>query len=654
MTNFNEITDILNSVEKQISDCIVKLEEGKNSNHLYVFFNDNYYYYLNNQYTDVNGYNFTLKETNFDSFFNKTFTFLKEQSNFISDLKNLNYLKIENNKLSKYTEKLIKKCMKSIQEYNYCLFQNNVDFFHILNKPNLKINYSGLLILEDFYKYEENIVLIGGNGCGKTSLANALKGNDSDSIAVIPAQKNLYFSLNDYSLLKTDVNEVKNLLFENNIIKGKSTENNYDYRDYQNNNFTRLIVGMQDEFISYLIKCEDNGEKPDKNHTIFRKVTKVFEILFPDIKLNIENGHSRSLSCEKSGNKYNVNSLSEGEKAVLYYSISVFIAKENSIIIIDEPETYINPSVANTLWDTLEQERSDCQFFYITHSVDFVLGRSNKKIAWIKNYCYPSHWEFDILENENDLPKPMLTEILGTKKPIIFCEGDDKSSLDYHIYKSILQNDYTVIPVNGHQQVISYCKTLNKINFDYKAYGIIDGDMLSQEQINDFKNNNIFVLPFNEIEMFILEEKIIEETVSKTYPLDYQNKINAFKDEFWKYVNIEKKRIALSYVKAKIEEYLENHKIRSTKKLEDMKKDLTNITNLDLDKLFNTKMNEIDKIIKNKNYEELLKICNLKKEITKSIATNCLDKDYEEKAKQRIAVDKELQLYLRDEYFSFL
>ncbi|MDD5801950.1 MAG: hypothetical protein PUD31_05900 [Solobacterium sp.] len=113
--------------------------------------------------------------------------------------------------------------------------------------------------------------------------------------------------------------------------------------------------------------------------------------------------------------------------------------------------------------------------------------------------------------------------------------------------------------------------------------------------------------------MFILEEKIIEETVSKTYPLDYQNKINAFKDEFWKYVNIEKKRIALSYVKAKIEEYLENHKIRSTKKLDDMKKDLTNITNLDLDKLFNTKMNEIDKIIKNKNYEELLKTCNLKK-----------------------------------------
>ena len=69
------------------------------------------------------------------------------------------------------------------------------------------------------------------------------------------------------------------------------------------------------------------------------------------------------------------------------------------------------------------------------------------------------------------------------------------------IYKSILQNDYTVIPVNGHRQVISYCKTLNKINFDYKAYGIIDGDMLSKEQKVEYEKDDIFVLPFNEIEM---------------------------------------------------------------------------------------------------------------------------------------------------------
>lgn len=543
--------------------------------------------------------------------------------------------------------------MRSVQQYNYYLFENNNDFFHILYKPNLRMNYSSILILKDFYQYEENIVLIGGNGSGKTSFANTLKGNDIDSIAVIPAQKNLYFSLNDQSLLKTNVKELTTLLFENNINKGKTDENNYNYYSYQNNQFTRLIIGMQDDFTSYLYKCEEEGKMPDKNYSIFRKVVKVFNILFPEIKLSYENGHSYCLVCEKNRNKYNINSLSEGEKAVLYYSISVFIAKENSFIIIDEPETYINPSIANTLWDILEQERKDCQFFYITHSVDFVLGRTNKKIAWIKNYRHPFHWEFDILENENDLPKSMLTEILGTKKPIVFCEGDDKSSLDYHIYKSILQNDYTIIPVNGHRQVVSYCKTLNKINFDYKAYGIIDGDMLSIEQIIEYEKDDIFILPFNEIEMFILENHIMEKTISNSYPLEYQKRIDDFKEKFWENVKDSKERIALSYVKNKIDEKLESYKITSTKKLDDIKNDLAYIANLDADNLFLTKVAEIDQIIKDKNYEQLLRICNLKKEITRSIATKYLDADYEEKVKQRIIIDKDLQMYLKNKYFSF-
>ena len=47
-------------------------------------------------------------------------------------------------------------------------------------------------------------------------------------------------------------------------------------------------------------------------------------------------------------------------------------------------------------------------------------------------------------------------------------------------------------------------------------------------------------------------------------------------------------------------------------------------------------------------------VLTFKKEITRPIAVKHLDDDYEEKVKERIAVDKELQLYLRDEYFSFL
>ena len=52
-------------------------------------------------------------------------------------------------------------------------------------------------MLQDFSKYKNDIVLIGGNGSGKTSLANALKGEDKQYISVIPAQKIYSFHLND-------------------------------------------------------------------------------------------------------------------------------------------------------------------------------------------------------------------------------------------------------------------------------------------------------------------------------------------------------------------------------------------------------------------------------------------------------------------------
>ncbi|MCK1158677.1 hypothetical protein [Streptococcus uberis] len=63
---------------------------------------------------------------------------------------------------------------------------------------------------------------------------------------------------------------------------------------------------------------------------------------------------------------------------------------------------------------------------------------------------------------------------------------------------------------------------------------------------------------------------------------------------------------------------------------------------------------ELEKIISDKNYEELLKVCNLKKEISRGLANDLLDKNYEEKAKQRIMNDEELKCYLREKYFSFL
>lgn len=651
MIDYQEVKDVLENSINEIKKSLGSL--GDSCKEIENYYNQNYLNYKDNIFRSIKDEEFQIGPNSFEKIFTESVDFLKSQLNFAEQLLSLDYVQNES-RLSKYTNKIFENCINVIKnEYNMTIDVISM-FFEILYKTNIQKKYGCLLLLKTFSQIEENIVLIGGNGSGKSSLANQLKGDDTETIAVIPAQKNLYFSINDTGLLTTGRKDLITLLFENNINKGKSNNFSYDYFNFQNNQFTRLIVGMQSEFTTYLYQCEREGVVPDKNKTVFSKLRTVFHILFPDIELRFDDSKTFCLSCIKQGEKYQVNALSEGEKVVIYYTISVLLAKENSFVIVDEPETYINPSLTNCLWDVLTDMRSDCQFIFITHSIDFVLGRTNSKIAWIKSYTYPDKWEFEILKEDQEFPKALMTEILGSKKSIVFCEGDNKASLDYHIYKAILGTDFSIIPVQGHRQVVEYCKAVNKLDFNFKAYGIIDGDDFSEGKVENYRNSNIYVLPFNEIEMFIIDDIILEDTMQYIYPVDYQDRINKFKAKFWERVIEKKEKIALNYVRQIINEHIETQKIANGNSLDTITTSLKQLSNLDVKCIYQNKIEELEELINNRNYKGILKVCNLKKEITRDIAVNELDKDYEEKVKQQIMTNEMLQEKLKSEYFQFL
>ena len=651
MIDYQEVKDVLENSINEIKKSLGSL--GDSCKEIENYYNQNYLNYKDNIFRSIKDEEFQIGPNSFEKIFTESVDFLKIQLNFAEQLLSLDYVQNES-RLSKYTNKIFENCINVIKnEYNMTIDVISM-FFEILYKTNIQKKYGCLLLLKTFSQIEENIVLIGGNGSGKSSLANQLKGDDTETIAVIPAQKNLYFSINDTGLLTTGRKDLITLLFENNINKGKSNNFSYDYFNFQNNQFTRLIVGMQSEFTTYLYQCEREGIVPDKNKTVFSKLRTVFHILFPDIELRFDDSKTFCLSCIKQGEKYQVNALSEGEKVVIYYTISVLLAKENSFVIVDEPETYINPSLTNCLWDVLTDMRSDCQFIFITHSIDFVLGRTNSKIAWIKSYTYPDKWEFEILKEDQEFPKALMTEILGSKKSIVFCEGDNKASLDYHIYKAILGTDFSIIPVQGHRQVVEYCKAVNKLDFNFKAYGIIDGDDFSEGKVENYRNSNIYVLPFNEIEMFIIDDIILEDTMQYIYPVDYQDRINKFKAKFWERVIEKKEKIALNYVRQIINEHIETQKIANGNSLDTITTSLKQLSNLDVKCIYQNKIEELEELINNRNYKGILKVCNLKKEITRDIAVNELDKDYEEKVKQQIMTNEMLQEKLKSEYFQFL
>lgn len=574
--------------------------------------------------------------------------YIDKQRDFIDKLLKLNVVK--NNKFSNQIESLLFECVSSME--GVLEFKNNKDILlDVTYKCDFSEEYMSILLLSRFSEIDRNIVLIGGNGCGKSSLANALKGKDRDNICVIPAQKTLYFSVNDKSMLTTRKSDLEELLLENNIHKSKSKDN-WEYFSFQNNQFTKLILAMREQHTEYLLECEESNKTTERDKTVYGKIRKLYEYIFPDIKLKLMSDAEECLMCQREEEKYHINALSEGEKSVLYYSISVFMAKNNSFIVVDEPETYLNPSLTNILWDYLIKERQDCQFIFITHSVDFVLGRSDSKIAWIKRFCYPNTWDFEFVEDEFNLPKALLTEILGSKKPIVFCEGDDKSSLDYIIYRYILGEHYTVIPVGGHLDVIRNCEVISSSSWmNIEVYGLVDGDNYSQEKIANLKEKKVIVLPFNEIEMFILSDEVLKYTIQTIFPMNYQNKIDNFKEQFFEVVSKNKNRVALYDVAQKVNSYIAKEKIEVIESVTSIEDNLRKISEYDVKEKYEKIIEQLTIIVDEKKYDDLLIVCNLKKEISKGLANKYLDSNYEDKAIQQIQYNGELQNVLREKYF---
>ena len=128
---------------------------------------------------------------------------------------------------------------------------------------------------------------------------------------------------------------------------------------------------------------------------------------------------------------------------------------------------------------------------------------------WIKKYIYPNKWEWEFIPQSEEIPENLVLKIIGNRKNVIFTEGD-LSSLDCKIYQKVY-DDYFIVPVGGYQNVINSVKGMknNPSLHHFNAYGIIDRDFRSDEEIESLQESNIYSLNVAEIENLLCTEKVI-------------------------------------------------------------------------------------------------------------------------------------------------
>ena len=247
------------------------------------------------------------------------------------------------------------------------------------------------------------------------------------------------------------------------------------------------------------------GHGGTAKQTKFEKLSEIWDRLLPHRKLIID-GDDITVGAPDNAATYPASELSDGERAVIYLMGQTLVADEDSVLVIDEPELHLHPSIMTLLWDELGAARPDCAFVFITHSLEFAAARPGNKYI-VRKYQSGPAWIIDPVPHDTGFSEEFTTLILGSRRPVLFVEGTP-SSLDRSIYDVCYPN-HLVLSRESCDAVIHAVSSIraNPSLTRVTCHGIVDGDHRSAENIENLRERGVAVLPVAELEnIFLLPE----------------------------------------------------------------------------------------------------------------------------------------------------
>lgn len=365
------------------------------------------------------------------------------------------------------------------------------------------------------------LVLIGANGSGKTRLGIWLEENNQNTIPVhrIGAQKAL--SIPEYAPLMNAEQAEKNLLFgrsDQHATLGNKRGSRW------NNEPATFLLSDYDKVLSLLFAR--NAER-DHQHTQNTRLTqqyvpvqdspidsimKVWGDLMPHRSVTLHDG--KVVVDKGTPSEYHGKDMSDGERVALYLLGQCLCAPAKSVLIIDEPELHLHKSLMDKLWNKVEELCPDKILVYITHDLDFAASRAGATKIWVQSYR-ASTWSWTEVPSDDVLPEALILELIGNRKPILFCEGE-RGGLDHTIYQLCYPHLH-VVPRGGSDKVVEATKALrgNVALHTLSAHGLVDRDVRSDDECNALSASGVQVLALAEVENLFCVEPLVRLVAAK-------------------------------------------------------------------------------------------------------------------------------------------
>lgn len=504
----------------------------------------------------------------------------------------------------------------------------------------IKLAFEELKISSDFFIkldfLNRDIVIVGANGSGKTSLAKYITTHIKKNGILVSAQRVLtlpaFDSIRSYTIT---VDQVKSIQLPN--------EEFADRRDLEKE-FRILMEHLLADDSKALKQNRSQRDNPQPPTTKLQTLLTMWNSLFSHLQISLPD--DINIEATKDSFAFHVSEMSDGEKVALFLIAHVLLCPENGFIIVDEPEMHLHPTIHKKLWTKLESERTDAIFIYLTHDLEFASSRIDAKKLWLKSVRYPDGFELEEIP-KNEIPQTLLMELLGSRQDVLFCEGDI-GSLDEQIY-SILFPDYTIKPVGGCLAVINFTKAFNRLPISSrKAIGIIDRDYISQKRIDSLQSENVFPLSVPDVENLLLDEAVLERLSEDL--VGNGNPVTGTRNDILTMLERERAIQVSKFVAAKVDHYFKDTNVSSGKTLASISANYKSfIQEIQIERWAKERAELIDNVIANSDYNGAIKIFK-GKGLASIAARNFGVKNFNQRVIALIRGNKELQDLLRKQF----